>query len=191
MIGISWGYDIHRLHPGSRTVLSGVEFPDFSSGFDTHSDGDVVAYALIAAAAGALGIGSLGDYFTEDDPADDDARSIEFLSRCRPVINREGATIVNLDWSRCWQSRSDRGRRAVVDGDGYLRIRREAGRPRCPPAAALPQPRPSGPFRCRRRCRADCVTRDSAIRPIRRPWRRSSRSCARPGTGATDADCVV
>jgi hypothetical protein len=35
------------------------------------------------------------------------------------------------------------------------------------------------------------VTRDSAIRPIRRPWRRSSRSYARQVTGATDAGCVV
>ena len=34
-------------------------------------------------------------------------------------------------------------------------------------------------------------TTDSAIGPIRRPWRRSSRSCARPVTDATDAGFVV
>jgi len=76
---IGWGYDIHRLFPGCPTVLGGVEFPDFSRGFDTHSDGDVVAHAIIDALAGALAIGSLGDYFPEDDPDDQDARSIEFL----------------------------------------------------------------------------------------------------------------
>jgi 2-C-methyl-D-erythritol 2,4-cyclodiphosphate synthase len=97
MVRIGWGYDIHRLHPGCTTVLAGVEFPDFPHGFDTHSDGDVVAHAIIDALAGALGVGSLGDYFPEDDPADQDARSIQFLTRFRPVMTRERAQVVNLD----------------------------------------------------------------------------------------------
>src|SRR5512132_4522837 len=97
MIRIGWGYDIHRLYPGHPTVLGGVEFPDFPRGFDTHSDGDVVAHAIIDALAGALGAGSLGDYFPEDDPADQDARSIEFLTRFRPVMARGRARVVNLD----------------------------------------------------------------------------------------------
>ena len=97
MLRIGWGYDIHRLSPGRLTVLAGVAFPDFPKGFDTHSDGDVVAHAIIDALAGALAIGSLGDYFHEDDPADQDARSIEFLERFRPVMAREYAEVVNLD----------------------------------------------------------------------------------------------
>jgi 2-C-methyl-D-erythritol 2,4-cyclodiphosphate synthase len=91
------GYDIHRLYPGHPTVLGGVPFPDLPHGFDTHSDGDVVAHAIIDALAGPLAIGSLGDYFPEDDPADQDARSIEFLARFRPVLDREGAEVINLD----------------------------------------------------------------------------------------------
>jgi 2-C-methyl-D-erythritol 2,4-cyclodiphosphate synthase len=59
MVRIGWGYDIHRLFPGRRTVLGGVDFPDFPHGFDTHSDGDVVAHAIIDAIAGALAVGSL------------------------------------------------------------------------------------------------------------------------------------
>ena len=89
MVRIGWGYDIHGLFPGYRTVLGGVEFPDFPHGFNTHSDGDVVAHAIIDALAGALAVGSLGDYFPEDDPDDQDARSIEFLERFRPVMARE------------------------------------------------------------------------------------------------------
>src|SRR4051794_29074849 len=85
-VRIGWGYDIHRLHDGYPTVLGGVEFPDFPRGFNTHSDGDVVAHAIIDALAGALAAGSLGDYFPEDDPADQDARSIEFLERFRSVM---------------------------------------------------------------------------------------------------------
>jgi 2-C-methyl-D-erythritol 2,4-cyclodiphosphate synthase len=99
MIRIGWGYDIHRLFPGHPTVLGGVPFPHFPRGFDTHSDGDVVAHAIIDALAGALAVGSLGDYFPEDDPADQDARSIEFLVRFRPVMARERAEVINLDCS--------------------------------------------------------------------------------------------
>jgi 2-C-methyl-D-erythritol 2,4-cyclodiphosphate synthase len=96
-IRIGWGYDIHRLYDGYPTVLAGVEFPDFPRGFDTHSDGDVVAHAIIDALAGALAAGSLGDYFPEDDPADQNARSIEFLERFRPVMARHRAEVINLD----------------------------------------------------------------------------------------------
>lgn len=94
---IGWGYDIHRLYPGFPTVLGGVEFPDFPRGFNTHSDGGVVAHAIIDALAGALAVGSLGDYFPEDNPADQDARSIEFLERFRPVMAKRAAEIINLD----------------------------------------------------------------------------------------------
>lgn len=97
MLRIGWGYDIHRLHDGFPTVLGGVGFPEFSRGFDTHSDGDVVAHAIIDALAGALAAGSLGDHFPEDDPQDQDARSIDFLTRFRPVMLEHKAEVVNLD----------------------------------------------------------------------------------------------
>jgi 2-C-methyl-D-erythritol 2,4-cyclodiphosphate synthase len=97
MVRIGWGHDIHRLFPGHRTVLGGVDFPAFPHGFDTHSDGDVVAHAIIDAIAGALAVGSLGDHFPEDDPADQDARSIDFLRRFRPVLARHKAKVINLD----------------------------------------------------------------------------------------------
>lgn len=96
-VRIGWGYDIHRLYPGFPTVLAGVTFPDFDHGFNTHSDGDVIAHAIIDALAGALAIGSLGDYFPEDDPADQDACSIDFLERFRPVMAKHHAEIINLD----------------------------------------------------------------------------------------------
>jgi 2-C-methyl-D-erythritol 2,4-cyclodiphosphate synthase len=97
MVRIGWGYDIHGLFPDCRTVLAGVEFPDFPHGFNTHSDGDVVAHAIIDALAGALAVGSLGDHFPEDDPDDQDARSIEFLIRFRPVMAEHRAEVINLD----------------------------------------------------------------------------------------------
>jgi 2-C-methyl-D-erythritol 2,4-cyclodiphosphate synthase len=95
--GFGWGYDIHRLTPGYSLVLGGVTFPDCGSGFNTHSDGDVVAHAVIDALCGAIADGSLGQYFPEDAPEDQDARSIEFLGRFLPVLGRHRAEIQNLD----------------------------------------------------------------------------------------------
>jgi 2-C-methyl-D-erythritol 2,4-cyclodiphosphate synthase len=94
---VGWGYDIHRLIPGYPLVLGGVTFDDAFAGFNTHSDGDVVAHAIIDALCGALADGSLGQYFPEDAPEDQDARSIEFLSRFLPVLHRHSAVIQNLD----------------------------------------------------------------------------------------------
>lgn len=92
-----WGYDIHRLEEDYPLVLGGVDFPTSPTGFNTHSDGDVVAHAVIDALAGALGAGSLGDYFAEDAPEDQDARSIDFLTRFLPVLRAHRATVINLD----------------------------------------------------------------------------------------------
>jgi 2-C-methyl-D-erythritol 2,4-cyclodiphosphate synthase len=97
VLRVGWGYDIHRLTPGYRLVLGGVMFPDSPAGFDTHSDGDVVAHALIDALCGALADGSLGQYFPEDAPEDQDARSIEFLGRFLPVLQRHRAEVQNVD----------------------------------------------------------------------------------------------
>jgi 2-C-methyl-D-erythritol 2,4-cyclodiphosphate synthase len=97
MLRIGWGYDIHRLEEGFPLVLGGVDFPASPKGFNTHSDGDVVAHAIIDALCGAMADGSLGDYFPEDDPNDQDARSIEFLQRFLPVLQRHRATVINLD----------------------------------------------------------------------------------------------
>jgi len=97
VLRVGWGYDIHRLTPGHRLVLGGVVFPDSPTGFDTHSDGDVVAHALIDALCGALADRSLGHYFPEDAPEDQDAKSIEFLSRFVPVLRRHRAKVQNVD----------------------------------------------------------------------------------------------
>jgi 2-C-methyl-D-erythritol 2,4-cyclodiphosphate synthase len=97
VLRVGWGYDIHRLTSGYPLVLGGVSFPDCPAGFNTHSDGDVVAHALIDALCGALADGSLGQYFPEDAPEDQDARSIEFLGRFLPVLEKHHAKIQNLD----------------------------------------------------------------------------------------------
>jgi len=56
------GYDAHALADGMPLVLGGVEL-DYPSGLAGHSDGDVIAHALIDAVLGAAGLGDIGGLF--------------------------------------------------------------------------------------------------------------------------------
>lgn len=93
---VGLGHDIHRLFPGCVLVLGGVVVPA-EVGFDTHSDGDVLSHAVIDALAGAVADGDLGTHFPEDDPAAEDARSLDFVVEFGAAISGRGYRVVNLD----------------------------------------------------------------------------------------------
>ena len=63
-IGI--GVDAHALERGVPLVLGGVRF-DYDRGLAGHSDGDVLAHALVDAVLGAAGLGDIGSLFPSDD----------------------------------------------------------------------------------------------------------------------------
>lgn len=93
---VGLGHDIHRLHTGHRLVLGGVHIPA-DVGFDTHSDGDVLAHAVVDAMAGAVSDGDLGTHFPEDDPAADEARSLDFVVELRTRLATNGFRVASLD----------------------------------------------------------------------------------------------
>ena len=61
------GFDAHPLVEGRPLVLGGVTVP-FDRGLDGHSDGDVLAHAVIDALLGAAGLGDIGDHFPSGRP---------------------------------------------------------------------------------------------------------------------------
>jgi 2-C-methyl-D-erythritol 2,4-cyclodiphosphate synthase len=81
------GVDSHRLEAGRRLVLGGVEI-DFDAGLAGHSDADVLTHAVIDALLGAAGLGDIGQWFPDTDPAYAEADSIPLL---RDVVARVGA----------------------------------------------------------------------------------------------------
>ena len=93
---IGSGHDVHRLVEGHALVLGGVRVLA-AAGFDTHSDGDVLSHALVDALAGAIADGDLGTHFPEDDPATDDARSLDFVRSMVAVVRARGYEIANVD----------------------------------------------------------------------------------------------
>jgi 2-C-methyl-D-erythritol 2,4-cyclodiphosphate synthase len=96
MIGI--GYDVHRLEPGESLVLGGVRF-DFPLGTVAHSDGDVLAHAIMDALLGAIALGDIGVHFPDSDPEWRGADSITMLRHVNALVRGEGAFILNVDSS--------------------------------------------------------------------------------------------
>jgi 2-C-methyl-D-erythritol 2,4-cyclodiphosphate synthase len=94
-MAIGLGRDLHRLVPGRRLVLGGVEIPH-SRGLLGHSDGDVVLHAVIDALLGAAGLGDIGRKFPDTDPAYKDVSSEALLARVMEDI-RPRWIVVNAD----------------------------------------------------------------------------------------------
>ena len=93
---VGLGVDAHRFAEGIPLVLAGVDFPG-EPGLAGHSDGDVVAHALIDAVLGAAGTGDIGELFPSADPHWRDASSIRLLQRTYEVVRQAGFELVNAD----------------------------------------------------------------------------------------------
>jgi len=92
------GYDIHRLVPDRRLVLGGVAI-DHPTGLAGHSDGDVLAHAIMDALLGAAALGDLGTHFPSDDPAYAGADSVALLERVVKLVATAGYRIGSIDAS--------------------------------------------------------------------------------------------
>jgi 2-C-methyl-D-erythritol 2,4-cyclodiphosphate synthase len=95
-IGI--GVDAHRCVKGRPLILGGVKIPA-EFGLEAHSDGDVVAHALLDALFGAAALGDKGSHFPPSDPQYKDIRSLLLLVRCANLLAQAGWSIVNVDVS--------------------------------------------------------------------------------------------
>lgn len=95
-IRIGHGYDAHRLVPGRRLILGGVEIP-YERGLLGHSDADVLAHAVADALLGAAALGDIGKWFPDSDPRYRDADSLRLLARVTEMLGERGAAVGNVD----------------------------------------------------------------------------------------------
>lgn len=93
-VGIGW--DLHRLVPGRKFLLGGVEIPH-TRGPIGHSDADPLLHALADAVLGAAGLGDLGDHFPPADPQWKDADSRVLLGKALEAARAAGFVPVNAD----------------------------------------------------------------------------------------------
>lgn len=93
---IGHGYDAHRLVPGRKLILGGVEIP-FEKGLDGHSDADVLLHALADAILGALALGDIGKLFPDNDPATEGIDSRVILRKAMSLAREMGYGLGNCD----------------------------------------------------------------------------------------------
>lgn len=95
-VRIGHGYDVHRLVPGRRLVIGGVEI-EWEKGLLGHSDADVLLHALMDALLGAAALPDIGHQFPDSDPAYEGADSLLLLEKTMELVRQAGYALVNAD----------------------------------------------------------------------------------------------
>jgi 2-C-methyl-D-erythritol 2,4-cyclodiphosphate synthase len=124
------GVDAHAFADGVPLVLGGVAIPS-PRGLAGHSDGDVIAHALIDALLGAAGLGDIGSLFSSDDPELRGVSSLKLLREAYARIRSAGWRLVNADAvlignePRIAPLRDEMqaALAAALDGDGVVTVR--------------------------------------------------------------------
>jgi 2-C-methyl-D-erythritol 2,4-cyclodiphosphate synthase len=93
---VGLGVDAHAFEDGVPLVLGGVRF-DHPRGLAGHSDGDVIAHALIDAILGAAGLGDIGSLFPSDASTPAGVDSLELLGDAYERVRADGWRVVNAD----------------------------------------------------------------------------------------------
>ncbi len=88
------GYDLHRLEPGRKLVVGGVEL-DSPKGTVAHSDGDALVHAIIDALLTPATGENIGTLFPDSDPAYAGASSIDLLRKANETAGK--SVIYNID----------------------------------------------------------------------------------------------
>jgi 2-C-methyl-D-erythritol 2,4-cyclodiphosphate synthase len=93
---VGLGVDAHAFAEGVPLVLGGLEL-ESPRGLAGHSDGDVIAHALIDAILGAAGLGDIGSLFPSGEPEWEGASSLDLLRRASEEVREAGWELVNAD----------------------------------------------------------------------------------------------
>jgi 2-C-methyl-D-erythritol 2,4-cyclodiphosphate synthase len=93
---VGTGVDAHALEDGVPLVLGGVAI-EHPRGLAGHSDGDVLAHALVDAVLGAAGLGDIGSLFPSGDERFKGADSLDLLREAYRQVREAGWTLVNAD----------------------------------------------------------------------------------------------
>ena len=96
MSRIGLGFDAHPFAAERPLKLGGLDWPG-ERGLSVHSDGDVLLHAAADAILGASGSGSLGEHFSDRDPAHRGRDSAGMLARAAALAREKGLVLGNLD----------------------------------------------------------------------------------------------
>jgi 2-C-methyl-D-erythritol 2,4-cyclodiphosphate synthase len=121
--------DAHALEDGVPLVLGGVEL-EHPRGLAGHSDGDVLAHALIDAVLGAAGLGDIGSLFPSGEKRFRGVSSLTLLTEAYGQVRAAGWRLVNADCVLVGEEpritgRREEMRRRLADaiGEGEVNVR--------------------------------------------------------------------
>ena len=97
---IGQGIDFHRLEPGVKLWLGGIQVPS-EKGCIAHSDGDVLLHAICDAILGAAGLEDIGHQFPDTCIEFKNIDSKILLKRTFDLIRKSGFSLVNIDSTVC------------------------------------------------------------------------------------------
>ena len=93
---VGFGVDTHAFgKKQDYIVLAGVKIPS-QSGLIAHSDGDVLAHAVMDALLSAAGLRDIGYYFPDTDETWKDASSMKMLERVLGMLAEQNLRVQNL-----------------------------------------------------------------------------------------------
>lgn len=89
------GTDVHAFGGEGNLWLAGLEWPG-DPALKGHSDGDVIAHAMVDALLSAAGLGDIGEHFGTAHPEYAGAHGDVFLARTMAILHDAGFTIGNV-----------------------------------------------------------------------------------------------
>jgi 2-C-methyl-D-erythritol 2,4-cyclodiphosphate synthase len=110
---VGMGFDAHPFEEGRALALGGLLW-ESKRGLAGHSDGDVLLHAICDALLGAAALGSLGEYFSDQDPSGRGRESAAMLAGVMEIVRGGGWSVGNVDATLIGETPRIAPRRAEV-----------------------------------------------------------------------------